>query len=295
MGSPELDAAIAKHRANPYTPAKSVEQLRAESEARTNDSLLPVGTTYAPLSADGVACEWIALPHSDPSKVFYFIHGGGYYRGSVPSSRLPAARLAAACGMAVLSVEYRLAPEHPFPAAIDDVMTAYRWLLAERAAADRVIVGGISAGGGLSAALLQAARRSGDPLPAGVVPLSPWMELTQCGASYRDLADVDPVISKGYLDRMAAYYLAGGSPDHPEASPLHGDLTSLPPQLLQVGSAETMLDDSVAYARAVAMAGSPVTLEVYPDAIHGWHGVPALPEADEAVARIAAFCALHVN
>lgn len=290
MASPELEAAIAEHRANPYTAEKSVEQLRVESEARTNDELLPTGTAYEALSANGVACEWITLPDSDTSKVFYFIHGGGYYRGSVPSSRLPAARLAAACGMAVLSVEYRLAPEHPFPAAIDDVMSAYRWLLSERVAASRVVVGGISAGGGLSAALLQAAKRGGDPMPAGVVPLSPWMDLAQSGASYQELANIDPVISKGYLDRMAGYYLADTPVSHPEASPLHGDLTGLPPQLLQVGSAETMLDDSVAYTRAVAVAGSPVALEVYADAIHGWHGAPSLPEADAAVASIAAFC-----
>ena len=290
MASEALAALIAAKRADPYSPDKTIEALRRESEVSGRGIPLPPGTRLEPVSAGGVPSEWISPASMVGDSVFLFIFGGGYYRGSVASTRAPAAHVALACRARCLSIGYRLAPEHPFPAALSDALAAYRWLLVEGACANQIVVGGISAGGGLTLALLLALRDAGEPLPCATVPMSPWTDLTQSGASYRTKADADPSISKAYLDRMAAYYLAGADPKSPLASPLHGDLQGLPPCLIQVGSAETMLDDSVAFAAKAEAAGVEVHMEIWEDMIHGWHQSPhVLPEAREAIDRIGEF------
>jgi acetyl esterase/lipase len=289
MSSDALEALIAAKRANPYSSDRSIEELRIETEARIDANPMPPGATYTSVTGRGVPMEWIQMPGVAEDRVFYFIHGGGYYRGTVATSRSPAAELSAVCGARTLSVDYRLAPEHPFPAAVDDVVAGYLWLLEQGIDAKRIVVGGISAGGGLTVALLLALKKSGDPLPAGAVPLSPWLDLTQGGTSFRSKAAEDPIISKAYLDRMAGYYLAGQDPNHPLASPLFGDLKGLPPLLIQVGTAETLLDDSTAFARRAKEAGVDVRLEEWEGLVHGWHGFPQLPETRQAMARIGEF------
>ena len=289
MASEALKSLIAAARENPYTCDKTVEQLRAETEARVDADPPPGDARFEAVTANGVPAEWIEAPGAAHDKVFYFIHGGGYYRGSVASSRLSAVELSAATGARTLSVDYRLAPEHPFPAAIDDVCAGYRWLLDQGVHAGRIVVGGISTGGGLAAALVLALRDCAEPLPAGVVPMSPWMDLTQSGASYVSKADEDPTISREYLDRMAGYYLNGADAKNPLASPMFADLSGLPPMLIQVGTAETLLDDSIEFARRAQAAGGSVHLEQWDGLIHGWHSFPQLPEAREAIARIGAF------
>ena len=290
MASEALAALIAAKRAKPYRDDQSVEELRAETEARIAANPMPEGATATAVEGNGVSMEWIQMPAADPSRVFYFIHGGGYYRGTVATSRSPAAELSRACGMRTLSVDYRLAPENPFPAAVDDVIAGYHWLTDQGIEPSSIVVGGISAGGGLTAALLLALRDAGEPLPAAGVPLSPWMDLTQSGDSYRTRAAEDPIISKAYLDRMARYYLVDADPHNPMASPLFGDLSGLPPLLIQVGTAETLLDDSVAFARRAQDAGVDVTLEQWDGLVHGWHGFPQLSETQEAIAKIGEFC-----
>jgi epsilon-lactone hydrolase len=291
MASAELTKLIAAKRSNPYTAEKTVADLRREADSRIDDSILPSATHYESVDANGVSCEWIQTPGAMTDKVFYFIHGGGYYRGTVASSRSPAAEIARACGVRVLSVDYRLAPEHPFPAAVDDVVCAYQWLLDQGIANDKIVVGGISAGGGLTGALLLALKASGAPMPAGAVPMSPWMDMTQGAETYASKAALDPSISKEYLDRMAALYVPDGNVRQPLASPNFGDLSGLPPQLVQVGSAEVLLDDSIEYTRRAALANSRVTLEIWDDLIHGWHGSPQLPETHQAIRQIARFFA----
>ncbi len=296
MTNPALEQILAAKRAAPYEPDQTVEELRAASEAAGQQAPLPDGTVYTAVSADGIPCEWIEMPGARQDHVFLFIHGGGYYRGSVAASRATAAAISAAARARCLAVGYRLAPEHPFPAAIDDCLTVYRWLLAEGTAAGRIVVGGISAGGGLTLALLLGARDEGLALPAAAVPMSAWTDLTQSGASYQANAALDPVISKQYLDRMAGLYLAGADALTPLASPLHGDLHGLPPLLLQVGTAETMLDDSAAFAEKAQAAGVDVCFEPWAYMFHGWHGfADVLPEARQAIDRVGAFFKEHAG
>ena len=289
MASQALLDLIAAKRASPYSDEQTVEELRSETEARIEANPVPDGTQVEAVSANGVPAEWINAPGSSRDRAIYFIHGGGYYRGTVASSRSPAAEMSAACGAQCLSIDYRLAPEHPFPAAIDDVYSGYQWLLEQGFSPQQVVVSGISAGGGLTGALLLKLKQLGEPMPAGAVPLSPWMDLTQSGRSYLTQAEADPSINKAYLDRMAAYYLAGHDPKDELASPMFGDLAGLPPLLIQVGSAETLLDDSVEFGREAGAAEVDVTVEIWAELIHGWHGSPQLPETADAMGRIAAF------
>lgn len=295
MASAELEKLIAATRAARYRPGATVAELREASEVGARDVPLPEGTQVEAVEAGGVPCEWIDAPQARPDRVFIFIHGGGYYRGSVAASRATAANIGAATRARALSVGYRLAPEHVFPAAIDDCLSAYRWLLDSEMKSARIAVGGISAGGGLTLALLLGARERGWELPAAAVPLSPWTDLTQSGASFEANADADPSMSRMYLDRFAAMYLAGADPHEPLASPLHGNLSGLPPMLVQVGSIETMLDDSTAFAERAKATGVDVTLECWEGVFHGWHGsAHVLPEARQAIERIGEFFAEHV-
>ena len=289
MASQALQDLIAAKRANPYSAGKILAELRAEADARAQMPL-PGGTAHAAADANGVPGEWVDAPGVATDRVFLFLHGGGYYRGSSASSRVTSARIAAACKARVFSVDYRLAPEHPFPAAVDDAHTAYRWLLDQGIAANRIAVGGISAGGGLTLALLLKLKQIGAPLPAAAIPLSAWTDLTQSGDTMVSKAAIDPSISKAYLDRMAGYYLAGVDPKTPLASPLYGELEGLPPLLIQVGTAETLLDDSRRFAERARAASVDITYEAWDDMIHGWHGnSDVLPEALDAIAAIGAF------
>lgn len=294
MVSAVLESIIAAKRANPYSPEKSVAELRAESDGRAEP--LPDGAIQSAVDANGVSAEWIEAPGVASDRMFLFIHGGGYYRGSITATRATAARISAATGARVLSTSYRLAPEHPFPAAIDDVHCAYRWLMSENIDPAKLMVGGISAGGGLTLALLLKLKDAGDPLPAGAVPMSAWTDMTQSAETMQTKADEDPSISKPYLDRMSGYYLNGADPKTPLASPLFGNLTGLPPLLVQVGTAETLLDDSRLFAEQATAAGVDVNYEPWEDMIHGWHGsAGTLPEAQAAIESIGAFYKAHIR
>ena len=173
-------------------------------------------------------------------------------------------------GARTLALGYRLAPEHPFPAALEDALAGYRYLLAQGIAPVSIAMAGESAGGGLAVAALVSLREAGEPLPGCVWCSSPWVDLEQSGPSMSEKAAVDPLIQKGYLDELAAAYLNGADPRTPSASPLHADLSGLPPMLIQAGSAETLLDDALRLARAAGAAGVRVNLEVWPDMIHAW-------------------------
>lgn len=224
------------------------------------------------------------------SPVVLYFHGGGYVMGSVNTIRPLAANLAVAAGARVLALGYRLAPEHPFPAAVDDAVAAWRWLLDGGADPAAVAFGGDSAGGGLTVAALLAARDQGVPRPAAAVCISPWVDLTLAGESYDRNAATDPDVLRWRLEEMARLYLAGADPRIPLASPVFGDLAGLPPLLVHAGTSELLEDDAVLLTAVARTAGVSVTLELYQDMIHVWHAyAPGLPEGTAGIERIAAW------
>jgi len=220
---------------------------------------------------DGVRAEWSIAPGSDPSRVLMFFHGGGYCSGSIVSHRRVVTEAGRAGGLRTLAVGYRLAPEHPFPAAYDDALTAWRSLLRQGYAANRIAVGGDSAGGGLTLALAGELKRAGEGLPGCLWLVSPWTDLTMSGATLGSKSAIDPLIHKEYIEELAHAYLPEGiDRKDPRISPLYADLARLPPMLIQVGSAETLLDDATRFAAAAGAADVSVTLEIWPHMIHAW-------------------------
>jgi acetyl esterase/lipase len=226
--------------------------------------------------------------------VLLYLHGGAYQIGSPATLRHMIALIAGAAEARALSVAYRLAPEHPFPAAIEDALTAYRFLLAAGTDPQDIVIAGDSAGGGLTLATLVALRDAGDRLPAAAVAMSPWTDLALTGDSLRTRADVDVMIKPSGMAESAAIYLAGADPRHPYASPLYADLQGLPPILIHVGDAEVILDDSTRFAAKARGDGVDVTLEVWPEMPHVWHAFAGLlPESDQAIERIGDWLQTH--
>jgi epsilon-lactone hydrolase len=226
----------------------------------------------APVDLDGVPGEWSIVPGSDPSRVLLFFHGGGYCSGSISSHRRMATEAGRAAGVRTLAVGYRLAPEHPFPAARDDALSAWRWLRNQEIDAAHIAVGGDSAGANLSVSLINQLRAGGEDIPGCTWLVSPWTDLTMSGATMAAKDDVDPLMHKAYLQELAdAYTPAGMDAKDPQISVVHTDLAALPPTLIQVGSEETLLDDATRFATAAGAAGVAVTLEIWPQMIHAWH------------------------
>ncbi|GAB4375429.1 MAG: alpha/beta hydrolase [Elainellaceae cyanobacterium] len=253
---------------------------------------LPVAEdiTIHPVSAAGVPAEWVTAPNSAESRVMLYLHGGGYVVCSPDTHRNLVARLARAAGVRALSLDYRLAPEHPFPSAVHDAIAAYRWLIATGVSPEQVVLAGDSAGGGLVLATLVALRDAGDQLPAAAVCLSPWVDLEARGESMITNAEADPFVNKKFIQFLAQQYAGTHSLRHPLAAPLYADLHGLPPLLIQVGAAETLLDDAVRIAKRAKHSGVDVTLEIWQDMIHVWQlSAPILPEAQQAIDQVGEF------
>jgi acetyl esterase/lipase len=243
-----------------------------------------------------VPAEWICAPGIQDDRVLLYFHGGGYVIGSMRTHRVMLSRISRATGVKVLGLDYRLAPESPFPAPVEDALSAYRWLLGNGYSPRNIALGGDSAGGGLVVAALVAMRYMGEPLPAAGVCLSPWIDMEATGASFTTNAQVDPSVSKERIVNIARVYLAGKNPRAPLASPMYADLHGLPPLLVQVGSIETLLDDAKTLTERAQAAGVEVTLEVWEDMPHVWqHYAPILPEGQQAVAGIGDFLRKHVG
>ena len=232
---------------------------------------LEADVTLTKVSANGVSAEWSQTPAADAKRAILYMHGGAFVAGSIASHRLLVTALGRAAGARTLAIDYRRAPEHPFPAALDDTLAAYRFLLAEGFAPHDIAIAGDSAGGGLTMGALLALRDAGEPLPGAAFVIAPWVDLACRGETYHTKADIDPIIQKPYLLDTAADYIAGADPIPRLASPLGGDFRGLPPVLIQVGSAETLLADSVALAGQLGEADVAVTLEVWPEMVHVWH------------------------
>jgi acetyl esterase/lipase len=288
MANPEIDAI--RGMLSLGSMGASWEEMRQGYDAIGGALPTAADVALESVSAGGVPAEWSATPGADTGRAILYLHGGGYVIGSILSHRHLASELGRAAGTRVLALDYRLAPEAPFPAAVDDALAGYRFLLKSGFAPGSIAIAGDSAGGGLTVATLLAARAAGLPQPACGFCISPWIDLEATGGSMTSKAGEDPMVQKEPLSQMTAAYLGGADPHDPLAAPLHADFQGLAPLLIHVGSAETLLDDSVRLAGLAGAAAVPVRLEVWPEMIHVWHFFhPMLADGRRALADAGQF------
>lgn len=301
MPSPEHEAIVESVRAQQGgPPPTSIDQMRAGLDALVGyyESLeFPEGVEQSAVDAGGVPGFWFtprAARGARERRAILYLHGGGYVMGSVATHRSLIGRIAEATGIPCLALEYRLAPEHPFPAAIEDAMAAYRWLLEQGMPRRSIVIGGDSAGGGLTLGSLVALLEAGDALPAAAFCLSPLTDLELTGDSAQGGID-DPMVERHGTGMMAEAYLQGTSARDPRASPLHADFAGFPPLLIEVGTREILLDDARRVAERARSAGCEVTLEEAEGLTHVWQLHPELPESRASVGRIAGFVKRHLG
>ena len=288
MPSKEFEAMLEAIRARPVPTGLTLQERRANFEAMPLPPLAD-DVKFRRVDVGGVPGEWISVPESRDDRVLYYLHGGGYVLGSVHTHRELVSRLARVMGARALSVDYRLAPEDPFPAAVSDAVKGYRWLLAEGVDPSKIVIAGDSAGGGLAMACLVALRDAEDRLPGAAVCLSPWADMECVGESLVELAGkggIDPVS----IHEMAKAYVGEADPREPLASPIHADLTGLPPTLIQVSKAETLYSDATRLAERARACGVETEVEPWEEMTHVWQFQAALiPEGREAIEDVGRF------
>jgi monoterpene epsilon-lactone hydrolase len=290
VGNQAVESVSQLLRENNPMRGETIQEMRANMDASTGLMPLPEDVVYTPVQIGGLDAEWTEAPEVRVDRVILYFHGGGYTIGSIATHRQVVADISRAAGVRVLSLAYRLGPEDPHPAAVEDAIAAYRFLLSLDIEPERIAFAGDSAGGGLTIAALIAVRDAGLAAPAAGVCISPWLDLTQSGDSYESRAAEDPLVSKSMLDLMSAAYLDGQDPRQPTASPIFAKLEGLPPILIQVGTAEVLLDDSMRFTELAKAAGVDVELQVWDDMFHVWHCFAALiPEGGEAITKIAMY------
>ena len=273
---------------NPRCPVKY--QRYAASKIAPRLLMAPKGVVFEPLVVEGIPAAWLVPEGADSDQVILYLHGGAYVVGSIRSYWKLAARIAGAAGCRALVVEYRLAPENQYPAAIEDAVNAYHWLLRQGYQPDRIVIAGDSAGGALAAATLVSLRDSGDPLPAAAIMLSPWVNLEATGETIKTNARTD-WISEKWLKWSANLYLGKADPKGPLASPLYADHKGLPPMLIHTGTSEILLDDARRLAERAREDGVEVELEVFEGMFHVWHlCCPLVPESEDAVKKLGSYC-----
>jgi acetyl esterase/lipase len=280
------------------TPTKeSVIASRVASEAWAIATGEPEGVTYEPVDADGVAAEWTTPAGADPDRVLLYLHGGGYTVGSIASHRKLVGHLAKAAGMRGLSVEYRLAPENPFPAGLDDAVTVFAWLLGQGIEAGHIGIGGDSAGGGLAMATALALRERGLPAPGGLVLLSPWTDLATTGDSITSNVGKDLLLRRVEEDSPGIGWYAGDNDvKNPLISPLYADFGGFPPFIVHVGGSELLLDDSTRVAERASAAGCDVSIEVWPEMQHVFQiAAGNVPESDSSVDKLGSWLSGHLS
>ena len=294
MASPEFYDLVKRMRSRPRPENQTIDQARTGFIAVSRNFKPDSDASFEAVDAAGVPVEWVATKASKSLPVILFFHGGGYCIGSAQTHRDLVSRLCTASGARALSVDYRLAPENPFPAAVDDGVAAYRWLRSQGISARSIVIAGDSAGGGLALATLLALKEAGDELPAGGVCMSPVTDHAKEGESMRTKVDLDPMVHPTSSTAYSQMYLAGGDARAPLASPLYADLKGLPPLLILVGTWEVLLDDSTRFAEKAKASGVPVELEVWNEMIHIWPYFAAiLPEGRQAIERMGTFIKQH--
>lgn len=269
----------------------TIEENRARS-ATTNRMMgrTPAGIEVQQIAIADIPAAWIRPVHTAQDKVILHLHGGGYVLGGIASHQMMCALMAQTLKTNVILPEYRLAPEHPFPAALEDALKVYRWLLGQGYSPENMVLSGDSAGGGLSLAATLALRNAGEPLPAAVVCLSPWADLTHSGQSHRTQAAAEVILTTDTLKEWALCYTDASNLSNPLVSPVFADLHGFPPLLIQVGSHEVLLDDSLALANHAKTAGVNVTLRVWEGLWHVWPVLGELiPESRSAFEEMDTF------
>ncbi|HXJ77439.1 MAG TPA: alpha/beta hydrolase [Candidatus Methylomirabilis sp.] len=289
-------AEVRTHLAKLPTPTSLAEQ-RAMYDRAERVFTMPPGTVVDSVTVGGRPAEWIRPVGAQTDAALLYLHGGGYVIGSPRSHRHLAEAIARSARIACLLPDYRLAPEHPFPAAVDDALAAYRSLVDQRKIAPgRLAIAGDSAGGGLTVATLLAMRQAGLPMPGAAVCISPWTDLTCSAGSYESKAATDPMVARPGITVMAQHYLGATDARTPLASPLFADLRGLPPLLIHVGSEEVLLDDATRLGDRARTAGVDTTIEVWEPMIHVWHWfLPWLDEAQAAVDKIGVFLRVRLQ
>jgi monoterpene epsilon-lactone hydrolase len=282
----------AKYKQFTSPPFKKLDLDKERADLDTLSKMFKplVELEFNPVDIKGVAGEWITPPKVTGGRTILYLHGGYYLSGSIQSHRNLAGNIAAATQARALIIDYGLAPEHPFPAGLDDALMAYSWLLEQGIRSDQIFLAGDSAGGGLVLATLLALRDRGEPLPAGAICLSPATDITRCGESWKTNAKKELVVNPKISDQIQPLYLGDVDPHNPYASPLFGDLHNLPPLLIQVGSNEVLLSDSTSFAERARAAGVDVKLEVWPGMMHVWQLTASfMPEARQAIDKMGEF------
>ncbi len=268
---------------NFYVSRLSLEDMRRDTRPGVKPRI-PAGSTLQPVSIGSVPAEWIDTPGVDSQKVILYLHGGGWVLGWGNTHRGLVSYLGRAAKARVLAIDYRLAPEHPFPAGLEDCLAAYRWVLQQGYSPQHVVIAGDSAGGNLTLTTLISLRDTGDPLPAAGACLSPATDLAGHEGSYITNATRDAVLPRKFAEKLAAPYLEGVNPLDPRVSPIYANLQGLPPLLIQVGSDEILLDDARRFSDKACQAGVDVNLHVYPGMWHVWQiFAPYLPEGRAAI------------
>lgn len=296
MPSKAFDNLLRFLKSLPADEGLTLQQRRNVFENLASQFPVAEDISFEPVKVGLLQGEWINPPRPSDGGVILYLHGGGYCEGSINTHHAMVSHMAKAASTRALMMDYRLAPESPFPAAVEDSTLAYRWLLDQGLAPDGIIVAGDSAGGGLAVATLVALKDASVPLPAAAVLLSPWVDLELTGTSMTTKALEDPIVQKNIVSEMAKAYLGGHDARTPLASPLYADLKGLPPMLIQVGTSEVLLDDSIRLSDGAKASGVEVTLEEWQEMVHVWHFfVSMLPEAREAIEVIGAFIHKHIG
>jgi len=275
---------------------------RLEDYRNAADQMVAIGeisedTTIEEIKVNEISSVWITAPEVAKDQVILYLHGGGYVGGSINNYKEFGARISRASDSRVLLIDYRLAPENPYPAALEDAIVAYKWLIDnEGINPKKIIIGGDSAGGGLTAVTLLKLRDLNITLPSAAVLLSPWTDLDVTGDSIRRNRRKDPIIDASETFFMADLYIGNNDPKNPYISPLYGDLKGVPPLFIQVGSHEIILDDSLRFAEVAKSAGVEITLDVWEEMFHGFQLLAAwAPEGEQAIEKMGEFIQKHIK
>jgi len=279
-----------------FNTVNTVQEQRKALEGFAKLSLLPQKTKVESFKIGSLPAEWISVGNTMEDSVILHVHGGAYNMGSLNTHRDLGARISKASGARTLLIDYNLAPENKYPAAVEDIVKAYRWLINNRFSQQNIVIAGDSSGGGLAIAALVMLRDSGEPLPAAAVCLSPWTDLEGRGESIKTHINTDPFLTPEWLQFMAKNYIADNDPRNPFISPIYADLSNLPPILIQVGSDEILLSDSIRLTERARESGVDTTLDIWENMWHVWHFFAGqMPEGKRALNDVGKFIRKHFN